>query len=1040
MSELPQIDQALENAVLEGTPHDIMARYAGFSAAAAAADFGEYDTNVVVIDTETTGVSFQKDELTQIAAARLEHGEATEWFVTFVNPGQPIPEEIVHLTHITDDDVADAPAPSEALEKLVEFVGDAKLVAHNAYFDKHFVTNHPAGYPLLENQWIDSLELSRIALPRMKSHRLIDLVKAFGAPLSTHRADDDVLATCSLYRILLAAVEAIPEPLLNEIASFATPSEWPFGAVFQYFAERKQRALEQAELTADELALGRVRLPGRFSLSEVRVNRVSAMESKSKKDAADFLSPALLQRMKQSGSHVVTSGGEEPATLRFPTPEQVEHDFSEDGIMGRIYSDYESRAEQLEMALAVRDAFENSENLMVEAGTGTGKSMAYLVPCAQVATDNDIGIGIATKTNALLDQLVYKELPALSKAMGGTLKFVPLKGFTHYPCLLRVQRILREGPRMVNVQNELRPQAPALAALLSFIEQTGYGDMDALKIDYRTLPRGAVTCSSGDCLRRRCPFYGKECFVHGSRMMAQNADIVVTNHSLLFYDAAADGSLLPPIRYWVVDEAHGAEDEARRALSLSVSVDDLGRLVRRTSSEDPRTNVFLAAARKVQPPEDDSASLAAAGGQASTETPGTLFHMLVKKATGAARGFAEAEERFADQALDLLQYDPQKKSSYELFDLHINDAVRHSEVFGALKTYASDMVDAGEKLIHVAQELVALMDDFKGVGFAQREIASVALELKEMVQAANIIFLKPSDAHVYSVTLNRRQGKGRQQNATRGGSVFHAQLYNVGAALDETLYTNTRSIIYTSATLTVNGSFKPFEESVGLNTGEQSQAAEIKLDPCFDFDSNMKVYVVNDIPEPNSPDYMEALQVFLREAHVAQGGAMLTLFTNKKDMDRCYSAVEPALKESDLRLVCQRWGVSVKGLRDDFVRDEALSLFALKSFWEGFDAPGATLRGVVIPKLPFSKPTDPLSLERKARDDNAWRRFDLPKAVLEVRQAAGRLIRKADDRGALILCDSRLLTKGYGKVFIGSLPSKNVTVASAAEICDLLRR
>ena len=166
---------------------------------------------------------------------------------------------------------------------------------------------------------------------------------------------------------------------------------------------------------------------------------------------------------------------------------------------------------------------------------------------------------------------------------------------------------------------------------------------------------------------------------------------------------------------------------------------------------------------------------------------------------------------------------------------------------------------------------------------------------------------------------------------------------------------------------------------------------------------------------------------------------MLTLFTNKKDMDRCYSAVEPALKENDLRLVCQRWGVSVKRLRDDFVEDEALSLFALKSFWEGFDAPGSTLRGVIIPKLPFSKPTDPLSLERKARDDNAWRRFDLPKAVLEVRQAAGRLIRKADDKGVLILADSRLLTKGYGKVFLGSLPSQNVTVATADEICDRLR-
>lgn len=1032
--------EALLHAILEGTPQDIIARYAGLPSAAATADFGEYDTNIVVIDTETTGVSFQRDELTQIAAARLEHGEATDWFVTFVNPGQPIPEEIVHLTHITDEDVADAPTPAEVLAQLVEFVGDAKLVAHNAYFDRHFVTNHPAGYPLLENQWIDSLELSRIALPRMKSHRLIDLVKAFGAPLSTHRADDDVLATCALYRILLAAVDAIPEPLLNQIGSFANASEWPFGTIFRYFAERKGKALEQAELSEDEIAMGRVRLPGQFSLSEVRKRRVATMEATPKVDAANFLSPALLEKMEGSGTHITTAEGEPPATLKLPTPEEIMSDFSDSGIMGRIYGDYESRPEQLEMALAVRDAFEASENLMVEAGTGTGKSMAYLVPSAKIAVGNNIGIGIATKTNALLDQLVYKELPALSKAMDGTLTYAPLKGFTHYPCLLRVQRILRDGPRMVNVQNEQQSQAPALSALLSFIEQTGYGDMDALKIDYRTLPRGAVTTNSGDCLRRRCPFYGKECFVHGSRAMAESADIVVTNHSLLFYDAAADGSLLPPIRYWIVDEAHGAEDEARRALSLSVSVDSLDRLVKRTSSEDPRINVFLSAARKVDAPEEDGSTLAKAGGNVAVETPGTLFYGLVKKATAAAGRFADAEQRFADQSLELLYFDTQKKSSYELFDLHIDDTVRHSEHFTALKTYASEMVEAAEKLTHISQELVALMDEFKGAGFAQREIASVALELKEMIVAANVIFLNPTESNVYSVTLNRRQAKGRQQTATRGGSVFHAELYNVGAALDETLYATTRSVIYTSATLTVNGSFKPFEESVGLNTSEQSQAAELKLEPCFDFDTNMKVYVVSDMPEPNDPRYMESLQAFLRDAHVAQGGAMLTLFTNKKDMDRCYAAVEPTLKENDLRLVCQRWGVSVKRLRDDFVDDEALSLFALKSFWEGFDAPGATLRGVIIPKLPFTKPNDPLSLERKARDDNAWRRFDLPKAVLEVRQAAGRLIRKADDTGALILCDSRLLSKGYGKVFLGSLPSQNVTVATASEICDRLRR
>jgi ATP-dependent DNA helicase DinG len=172
----------------------------------------------------------------------------------------------------------------------------------------------------------------------------------------------------------------------------------------------------------------------------------------------------------------------------------------------------------------------------------------------------------------------------------------------------------------------------------------------------------------------------------------------------------------------------------------------------------------------------------------------------------------------------------------------------------------------------------------------------------------------------------------------------------------------------------------------------------------------------------------------LAAVHVANGGSILTLFTNKKEMEDCYAAVNPVVKDADLRLICQKWGVSVKSLRDEFIEDNSVSLFALKSFWEGFDAPGSTLRGVVIPKLPFQKPSDPLSCERAARDDYAWRNYVLPQAVLEVRQAVGRLIRKAEDRGIVVFGDVRLVSKGYGRVFVKSLPTKNVKIMPVSEI------
>lgn len=257
---------------------------------------------------------------------------------------------------------------------------------------------------------------------------------------------------------------------------------------------------------------------------------------------------------------------------------------------------------------------------------------------------------------------------------------------------------------------------------------------------------------------------------------------------------------------------------------------------------------------------------------------------------------------------------------------------------------------------------------------------------------------------------------------------------NVGSKLDELFYARTHSVVYASATLSVDGSFGAFERAMGLNQGEGTVARELQLDSSYDFDRRMTIYVASDIPEPNDPAYLPALQQLLVATHRAQRGSMLTLFTNRREMEKCFDAVQPELKADDLRVVCQKWGVSVKGLRDEFLTDKHLSLFALKSFWEGFDAPGATLRGVVIPKLPFSKPTDPLSCERAARDDAAWRKYVLPAAVIETKQAAGRLIRTAEDEGVLILADKRLLTKGYGKTFLHSLPSKTIKVLTCAEI------
>ena len=1019
-------EQAIQGNLLayisDGTPQAIIDRYASLADRARRCDFGELDRDIVVIDTETTGFSFNHDELTQIAAARMEKGEIVDWFVTFVNPGKPIPEEVAHLTNIHDKDVADAPTPSEALAQLVEFVGTSKLVAHNAAFDRTFTTRHPSGYPLLQNVWLDSLDLARIALPRLKSHRLIDLVRTFGAPVSTHRADDDVAATCAVFRILLAAVDTMPKPLVAKIASLTTPDQWQTQVVFESFANHanvdfskndNENSRNNASATSDvsrETSDGQLAWATSpldlFSLQSLRRDRLRKVESRPKIDADAIAS-------------------DPGRTLLYPTKEEIEQAFTAEGLVGTLYKAYEPRKEQLAMSMAVRDAFDASENLVVEAGTGVGKSMAYLVPLAKTAQCNNVTVGVATKTNALLDQLVYKEIPSLASALqkqnpeGKPLTCAPLKGFSHYPCLRKIRSVVEDGAQMKEVQGKELSQAPAMAALLSFVEQTEYDDIDGLKLDYRLLPRKVITTTSQECLRRKCPFFGNLCFVHGARKRAEAADILVTNHSLLFCDMAADGGLLPPIRYWAIDEAHGAETEARRAFSVELNAESILRDARRVAADDARRNVFAHAERRVVLKD-------------AKEESETLFFALTQKGKTAGEAYRQAAEAFCASLKGLLFFDTNRRGrGYEVVELWINDDIRKSATFADVAEKGAALRETAEKLVAACQNLVAYLEDIEDAAAVQREIAAMAMDLKEQVSAVDVILENPGEGFAYSATLCRKRDKATDK--------LEALPVNVGGKLNDTLYASTHSVVFASATLSVNGKFDGFANAMGLGQSEFSPVRTCQLDSSYDFDKNMTVYVVSDIPEPNDGGYMASLERLLVDAHIAQEGSMLTLFTNRREMEQCFDFVQPRLKAEDLRLVCQKWGVSVKGLRDDFLADEHLSLFALKSFWEGFDAPGATLKAVVIPKLPFAKPTDPLSCERAERDDQAWRHYVLPAAVLEVKQAAGRLIRRADDTGALILADHRLVSKGYGKTFLNSLPSKNIKVMKASEIVAELK-
>lgn len=951
---------AMAAAVLPGTPQQVIDAYATLAARAETRSFGLIEDDVVVLDTETTGLSHRENELIEIAAARLRGREIVDRFDTFVKPSGLIPAEITELTSITNVDVAHAPSAEGAVAALTEFVGGAPVIAHNAAFDRGFIEAVSGGSEV-SDIWIDSLALSRIALPRLSSHKLASMAELFGCASVSHRANADVEALCGVWRILLCGLDDLPLGLMRRLADMHPDVPWSYRPIFSFLAGSHPDAV--------------------FSLVSARHDIL----------AADSSSAA--------GSSARIDADELPG-LNLPSREEVEACFEPDGLVNRMYPGYEPRMEQVQMAAEVRDALATSSHRVIEAGAGVGKSIAYLVPFAQAAKRNNITVGIATKSNNLADQLMYHELPRLAREIEGGLTYCALKGYDHYPCLRKLERLARASE--VHTTRDPADTLTAIAVIYAYACQSPAGDLDGLGIRWRSVRKADLTTSSRECARRLCPFYPDKCMVHGSRRRAARADVVVTNHSLLFRNVAADGKILPPIRHWVVDEAHSIEGEARRQWAVTVSADESRSIFER-----------LGGAR--------IGSLGRITRDLAASDAATLFMGLTAKATSSTQRASLAMADLFDAVRDLAR-SARSDSGYDTANMWIGREVRESAAWGVFAEVANTAIDALDEASKNLASLVETVAEEKPELVA--DVADGQRRLKELHDGLKLVVEGTNDRYVYSCQVNRR--------IKAGGESLSAERLDIGEALAENWLPEMHTAIFASATMTVSGSFDHFTHAVGLDRLGRESFQTLHLDSSYDFERNMAVVVAGDIPDPrNRAAYLDALENLLVDVHVAMGGSTLTLFTNRRDMEELFDRVSPRLSKGGLALDCQKKNTSAKILRDRFLSDETSSLFALKAFWEGFDAAGDTLRCVVIPKLPFSSPTDPLSCERGVREDRAWARYSLPEAVLEVKQAAGRLIRTSTDAGVLVLADSRLVTKGYGKKFLSSLPAAYQRIESS---------
>lgn len=617
------------------------------------------------------------------------------------------------------------------------------------------------------------------------------------------------------------------------------------------------------------------------------------------------------------------------------------------GALQSVLPGYEHRPQQLQLAHAVERALAERAYLLAEAGTGTGKTLAYLVPA--VLSGRRVVVSTATKT--LQDQIFLKDLPLLRERVGLRFEAAYLKGRSNYLCLYRYAAFARE-PRF-----ESREEARGWARVQGWAERTQSGERSELELPESYGVWSRLTATAETCLGSRCPLY-ESCFVTKARRWAEEADIVVVNHHLFFADLALKGEgrgegVLPPYEAVVFDEAHALEDAAGGHFGCSVSSLRVEELVRDAQealpAEDKRRELLVALAGRLK-------------GQAER---------LLLRAPGLL-GLSEAE--------------------------------------GAVGLEPERLGRLGEELAEVREALAALAA-FAAEG-PEPELAALGRRGAELAEDMAFLERAESREHVYWA-----EQRGR-------GLFLRASPIEPGRELRERLYGAVDTVVFTSATLAAQGRFEYFAQRMGLYDEHGVPVTEVRalsVPSPFDYGQQAALYLPTHLPEPSAPGFVEAAAEEVIRLCEVTGGRAFVLFTSLRNMAQVHERVK-------WRLPCQ---VLVQGelpkaqLLEAF-QSEPSVLLASQSFWEGVDVPGEALSLVIIDRLPFASPGDPVVAARmrqiEERGESPFDSYQLPQAALALRQGFGRLIRTQADRGVVALLDKRITTKRYGRFFLASLP------------------
>ncbi|MDD5707452.1 MAG: helicase C-terminal domain-containing protein [Kiritimatiellae bacterium] len=712
-------------------------------------------------------------------------------------------------------------------------------------------------------------------------------------------------------------------------------------------------------------------------------------------------------------------------------PDEVAALLAPGGALARLVPDYEPRPGQLAMLRAVVEAFNGGRHLLAEAGTGVGKSLAYLLPAALWARLNDTPVVISTNTRNLQNQLVEKDLPVVQRLLaslpahgGGAphpLRAALIKGRSNYLCLRRFGALLEQGQFDLTRQ-ELRQFARAVC----WSARTRNGDLDDLTGGAGVEPAFMALLSSlaEDCNGRACRAY-RRCFLQKAREAALRADLIVANHALVFAEMGTGGIALPKHAQLVLDEAHNLEEAATRHFSAECSPARLKTLLRRLASgHGSRRGGLLETLRR----------RAAGGAIGGGDTRQGDLRRAVREALAGTDDLRDAGKLLFQALYRLLPANGEarrytEKSAADEQSAAAWRAVREAQTafaavmtrqLAALKTLADTLLQGRE------DELNLMVDDAADIAGMVQALSAFAADTEMVLAGAN------PEAVFWVQRARAREPLGEAWAAP----------LRIGPRLAAELYEQRQSVIFSSATLSVGGSFRYIGERLGLDLIEPERLHTCIAPSPFDYVRQCALLAPSYLPEPNAdePAYVEELSQLLRRVALLLHGRTLALFTSYDMLRQCASRLETPLKEAGIRLLSQGESGSRDQITRIFRRGDRCVLLGTHSFWEGVDVVGEALSCVVLARLPFTSPAEPIfsaRCEGLERDGgSSFGALALPAAVLRLRQGFGRLIRHRHDRGLVIVADTRLLTKSYGAVFRRSLPCPTIACPDAATVLE----